>query len=496
MTHLAQLQAEAEVLFATLLQYAGATEGRDFTATEDHLVPQVQALGALLMRVFLEAEACRHDVAGYVHDGCAYGAVGRRDRTLATRFGVVRWLQPCARPVQRRSGRALDFPADRAMAIKGHFSAAVMGLMLHLCSQMAFGQSRALFRRLHGYAPAPQSVLRMVDAAGPAAEAFLEQVQGPESLDDLVLGIFVDARGAATVTETELYRRRKPHGPRGAPKGNLRHRRKNRRKLAQRPRRTAGQKSKNAKGVVVGVLVLWRRLPDGTLEGPVRKHVCSSLLGHRDLFQKLHAIALRFGYTVIPSYFYADGLPHIWELSAEFFSKATPCIDIVHVLERIWQCGETHHKPGTPGLQAFVHRQHRRLLDDHVHLVLAELQKMLDAIPRSGPGNAGKRERLTDNLRYLRNNQNRMPYKHLLEEDLDIGTGVVEGAVRHLVAIRLDGCGMRWGLDRLRQVLALRTIFINGTWDAFEKGLHAKTIRLAPYPQKARPHVATPRTAA
>jgi hypothetical protein len=55
----------------------------------------------------------------------------------------------------------------------------------------------------------------------------------------------------------------------------------------------------------------------------------------------------------------------------------------------------------------------------------------------------------------------------VLRRDLDIGTGVVEGAVRNLVGLRLDGPGMRWGRDRAEMVLHLRCIVLNGQSNDF-----------------------------
>jgi len=47
-------------------------------------------------------------------------------------------------------------------------------------------------------------------------------------------------------------------------------------------------------------------------------------------------------------------------------------------------------------------------------------------------------------------------YKRWREDDLDIGSGAVEGAARDLVRVRLDGPGMRWGRERAERVLHLR----------------------------------------
>jgi hypothetical protein len=54
---------------------------------------------------------------------------------------------------------------------------------------------------------------------------------------------------------------------------------------------------------------------------------------------------------------------------------------------------------------------------------------------------------------YLTEHRHRMRYAQLRRDDLDIGTGAVEGAVRNLVGLRLDGPGMRWGRDRSEMIL-------------------------------------------
>ena len=59
-------------------------------------------------------------------------------------------------------------------------------------------------------------------------------------------------------------------------------------------------------------------------------------------------------------------------------------------------------------------------------------------------------------------------YAELLKLDLDIATGAVEGAVKHVVRARIDGQGMRWSPERAEFILALRLVVINGEWSTFE----------------------------
>ncbi len=48
-----------------------------------------------------------------------------------------------------------------------------------------------------------------------------------------------------------------------------------------------------------------------------------------------------------------------------------------------------------------------------------------------------------------------------------IGSGVVEGACRHVIKERMERSGMRWEAEGAQAVLNLRTIYINGDWHDF-----------------------------
>ena len=48
-----------------------------------------------------------------------------------------------------------------------------------------------------------------------------------------------------------------------------------------------------------------------------------------------------------------------------------------------------------------------------------------------------------------------------------IGSGVVEGACRHLVKDRMERTGMRWLPSAAQAMLDLRATYLNGEWNAF-----------------------------
>jgi hypothetical protein len=67
-----------------------------------------------------------------------------------------------------------------------------------------------------------------------------------------------------------------------------------------------------------------------------------------------------------------------------------------------------------------------------------------------------------------------MNYKTLREQDLEISSGAVEGAVNYVIACLFDSGGMRWIKERAEALLQLRCIEVNGDWDAGVLFVHDK----------------------
>jgi len=326
----------------------------------------------------------------------------------------------------------------------------------------------------------------MVDGVGDQARPFLEQAPPPEQ-DGEVLVVLVDGKGAPMISGEEHRRRRRKRDERGQ---NERHaRRLARHREPPRPRRTKGKKSKNAKVAFVGVLYTLRRAPDGRLDGPIGKRVYGTFESHEALFQWLRREADKRGYGVKKTLFIADGSEHIWRHQQRYFPSAEVCLDWYHVAEKVWKAGECLHREGTPELEKWVSEQLQLLRDGQCSEVLRTLSREHDAIPKTGPGNRGRRERLQAVTKHLTEHQDRMRYDELRRQDLDIGSGAVEGAVRNLVGMRLDGPGMRWSRGRSERLLHLRCILLNGQWDDFAAHVAAQgSLKLPPAPIATKTH--------
>ena len=88
-------------------------------------------------------------------------------------------------------------------------------------------------------------------------------------------------------------------------------------------------------------------------------------------------------------------------------------------------------------------------------------------------------------LTYLAARSEYMKYDEYLAAGYPIGSGVVEGACRHLVKDRMEQAGMRWRIAGAQAILSLRAIYVNDDRETF----HADRIQTEQrklYPYKKR----------
>ena len=137
----------------------------------------------------------------------------------------------------------------------------------------------------------------------------------------------------------------------------------------------------------------------------------------------------------------------------------------MHVVEKLYEAAGAIHREGSQELHEWASDQKDRLYTGRIDEIIDELRRALDARPKTGPGNKGKRERLADIIRYLDKRKHQMNYDELARQDLELGSGAVEGAVKHVIGYRFDHGGMRWIRERAEALLQLRCIEINGDWD-------------------------------
>lgn len=386
-------------------------------------------------------------------------------------FGVIRYSRSYARPIDGGVGH---FPLDFELGLLGdRISPTLLAVGARLATRMSYAEAREVLGWFVPDPPSTQVLEQAVLGFGHHTAVWFERAPLPEGDGEVLVTLF-DGKCVPTARESELTKRRGPRADK--PKAlSPRHRgRTDRAARAPRPRRKKGDKSKNGKQVTVVVMYTLRR-EGGLLLGPLNRRVYASFGPKKHAFEYARREAERRGFgpgTERTVQLLTDGDPDLHQGVDDYFSATdypnrVVTIDVVHVLEKLWDAGRARHKEGSDALAAWVGTQEDRLYADDVAAVIAELRQWFDETPKTGPGNKGRRKRLEDAIRYLDTRSDKMAYGTYRARDLEVGTGQVEGAVKYVVAKRCDHGGMRWMRERAQAVIQLRCIDVNGHWGDF-----------------------------
>jgi hypothetical protein len=158
----------------------------------------------------------------------------------------------------------------------------------------------------------------------------------------------------------------------------------------------------------------------------------------------------------------------------ERFPQASFALDIRHMEEKLWTVGRLFHKEGSPELEEWVEAKKTLLYTGQAAAIVEQLKEGMEKIPLRGPGTKARREGLKSLIGYMERRLDMMRYDELIEQDLVIASGIVEGAARYVVGERMDGSGMRWICERAEALLHLRCIELNGTWEDFFNWAHQR----------------------
>jgi hypothetical protein len=159
-----------------------------------------------------------------------------------------------------------------------------------------------------------------------------------------------------------------------------------------------------------------------------------------------------------------DGERALWAAMRHWLPQRTVGIlDLYHVLEYLWKAAHGFHAEKSGEAEDFVTARLRLLLDGKVGYLIGGLRRKLARL--SGV----KRKRLLAVIGYLENNRAHLRYDEYLAAGYPIGSGVIEGACRHVVKDRMERSGMRWTVEGAQAMLYLRSIYLNGDWKEFDE---------------------------
>jgi len=160
-----------------------------------------------------------------------------------------------------------------------------------------------------------------------------------------------------------------------------------------------------------------------------------------------------------------DGERALWKKIRLYVPEAVCILDLFHALERFWDAAHCFCVEGSDAAEEFVRARLERILEGGIGRVIGGFKQMLKKQNLRG----SRKRRLERVIVYLENNRDLMRYDEYLEKGYPIGSGVVEGACRHLVKDRMELTGMRWRIAGAQAMLDLRAVYLNDDWDAFQQ---------------------------
>jgi hypothetical protein len=160
-----------------------------------------------------------------------------------------------------------------------------------------------------------------------------------------------------------------------------------------------------------------------------------------------------------------DGERALWTTFKAMLTRPfVGILDLWHALTYLWLAAKLFHS-AKQAQEEFVTARLRMLLEGRVGGVIKGLKQMGTQQRLAGE----KKRTLAKVVGYFERNRNHMQYDQYLRAGYPIGSGVIEGACRHVIKDRMERAGMLWTLDGASALLRLRVVHTNGHWGNYQE---------------------------
>lgn len=186
-----------------------------------------------------------------------------------------------------------------------------------------------------------------------------------------------------------------------------------------------------------------------------------------DFEGRLKALAHRMGLvrTTLMA-FIGDGAACLWNLAHRLFPFAVLIQDFWHVCEHLKAILQELYGETAPA-DALYEKWKTALWESRLDDILSDLE-------REKKRRRGKtRDRIEQEMTYLRNGRERMDYARFRAQGWPIGSGAAEGTCKHLIKERYNVTGARWKRENIPHILALRLSIFNDEWETDWANLRA-----------------------
>jgi len=487
-----------EVFFAMLRQVERDTvDGRAIHEIEENLWKKSLELGREILASHVEMQAAKTPVPDSVqHEGRTVQRLDdQRNRTYHSVFGNITFSRDvyALRETQRHEVVPLD-------AKLGMPEGDISYLLQRWCNARSVNGSYAQVRKsiteIFGFAPSVSALEDMACRAGRHADEYFRNQQpiDPGTEDEIIV-VTSDCKGVP-MRKADAPHGAKNYKPDTASPGD-------RVNTDTRKRLKKGEKRGQKRMACVGgaySVGRFERVADDLLDEIVRKEneknrptienkrlravltkeVDGKTINSKDVvFDWLaEEVLQRDPHSEKTIVAIMDGETRLRDLQKSKISRAVGILDIWHVTEYLWKLAHCFHAESSQEAEQFVETYLRKILQGKLNRAIGGIRQMATKRKLTEK----KKATVKHLLNYFVRRAGEMRYDEYLASGYPIGSGVVEGACKHLVKDRMELTGMRWRIAGAQTILSLRAIYLNDDWETFNRSrIEAEQARLHPY---------------
>ena len=364
-------------------------------------------------------------------------------------------------------------PIDARMHLpEGDYSYLLQEFSQYFCIENAFAKAQQGIDKVLGQKLPVDSLERINRQLGEQAGPFLEELPKPPAKEEgELLVLTADGKGVPMIRKDAET----------LPAFNTSKRRGNRRVATLASVYSVDRYRRSPEEVVAALFREDRQTRDKDRPRPCHKHVVARFAGEYEEEGQLfvvpgaHEAFAWAGEQVCqrrrrnqPLLRLCDGQQDYPETSNAYLDEqhhdVIDILDILHVAIYVWSAAKALCGSDRDQAEGFARERLLRILQGQVDGVILGLRQMATRRKLTGSSLA----EVTTACNYFEKNAYRMCYDEYLEAGYPIGTGVIEGACRHLVKDRMERSGMRWRLLGAESMLLLRAIHVSDHWDTFQ----------------------------
>ncbi len=422
---------------------------RDLLAAELGMLKCLVAAGRAAMQRWCEQVGDGYVGARATRGEVRYRFVGRRRKTLHGLFGVITLVRAYYAPLG--GGGKGWVPLTEQLGIAGGYTPGCQYFMARWCAEQSYEQGLAQFhevlrpdgRELVSMNKAFEMVRAVTDGlAEQRQREIVERADEPVAVREEITGTMVVGIDAGKV----------------ATRANER--------VTEDGKKSYDRVFRDSKVATVSAVKVDR-------EGAAHctKTSCVTGIEHADeFFPRIEVEMSRRSahLAALVLVILGDGAHWIWDRVSQLSEpgqKVWHILDFWHACDHLGKIGKVLYGEGSEQFKRSFKRWRSLLRKGCVAAVIKELQEL----HVSGRYSEKQCYDLQGEINYFTANQHRMDYPLYRSCGLPIGSGVVEGACKNVVAKRMKQSGMTWSLDGAKEMLQLRASAKSRRfWDDFE----------------------------